>query len=403
MKRLEKIGKELSKGVKTQKDVMDIVGRLTKSLLESTLNGELETHLGYEKNEKSQKRRKNTRNGYSSKTLKTERGDIEIQSPRDRESSFELLIIPKGKTRLEGFEDTILALYSRGMTTRDIQEAIKDLYHGAEISHSVISNVTEAVMDEVEVWQNRPLNSAYPILFLDCLVVKVRQDNRVIKKSIYLALAITEEGYKELLGLWISENEGSKFWLSVLTELQNRGVKDVFIFCVDGLSGFPEAIEAAFPKAQTQLCIVHMVRNSLRYVTTKDMKAVAQDLKAIYSSTTLEAAERALSEFSKKWSVKYPRIEASWRKNWENLITIFNYPMEIRKIFYTTNAIESLNSVIRKAIRNRKIFPNDQSALKLVYLAVKKASEKWTMPLRIWKPAMNRFAIEYEGRFDCKK
>ena len=403
MKRLEKIGKELSKGVKTQKDVMDIVGRLTKSLLESTLNGELETHLGYEKNEKSQKRRKNTRNGYSSKTLKTERGDIEIQSPRDRESSFEPLIIPKGKTRLEGFEDTILALYSRGMTTRDIQEAIKDLYHGAEISHSVISNVTEAVMDEVEVWQNRPLNSTYPILFLDCLVVKVRQDNRVIKKSIYLALAITEEGYKELLGLWISENEGSKFWLSVLTELQNRGVKDVFIFCVDGLSGFPEAIEAAFPKAQTQLCIVHMVRNSLRYVTTKDMKAVAQDLKAIYSSTTLEAAERALSEFSKKWSVKYPRIEASWRKNWENLITIFNYPMEIRKIFYTTNAIESLNSVIRKAIRNRKIFPNDQSALKLVYLAVKKASEKWTMPLRIWKPAMNRFAIEYEGRFDCKK
>ena len=404
MKKLEKIGKELSKGVKTQKDVMDIVGRLTKSLLESSLNGELDSHLGYEKNNKSQKRRrKNTRNGYSSKTLKTERGDIEIQSPRDRESSFEPLIIPKGKTRLEGFEDTILALYSRGMTTRDIQEAIKDLYHGAEISHSVISNVTEAVMDEVEVWQNRPLNSTYPILFLDCLVVKVRQDNRVIKKSIYLALAITEEGYKELLGLWISENEGSKFWLSVLTELQNRGVKDVFIFCVDGLSGFPEAIEAAFPKAQTQLCIVHMVRNSLRYVTTKDMKAVAQDLKAIYSSTTLEAAERALSEFSKKWSVKYPRIEASWRKNWENLITIFNYPMEIRKIFYTTNAIESLNSVIRKAIRNRKIFPNDQSALKLVYLAVKKASEKWTMPLRIWKPAMNRFAIEYEGRFDCKK
>ena len=404
MKKLEKIGKELSKGVKTQKDVMDIVGRLTKSLLESSLNGELDSHLGYEKNNKSQKRRrKNTRNGYSSKTLKTERGDIEIQSPRDRESSFEPLIIPKGKTRLEGFEDTILALYSRGMTTRDIQEAIKDLYHGAEISHSVISNVTEAVMDEVNSWQNRPLNSTYPILFLDCLVVKVRQDNRVIKKSIYLALAITEEGYKELLGLWISENEGSKFWLSVLTELQNRGVKDVFIFCVDGLSGFPEAIEAAFPKAQTQLCIVHMVRNSLRYVTTKDMKAVAQDLKAIYSSTTLEAAERALSEFSKKWSVKYPRIEVSWRKNWENLITIFNYPMEIRKIFYTTNAIESLNSVIRKAIRNRKIFPNDQSALKLVYLAVKKASEKWTKSLKNWKPAMNRFAIEYEGRFDCKK
>ena len=222
----------------------------------------------------------------------------------------------------------------------------------------------------------------------------------MINKAIYLALGITEDGHKDLLGLWISQNEGSKFWLSVLTELQNRGLKDVFIFAVDGLSGFPEAIAAAYPKAKVQLCIVHMVRNALRYVPSKDMKAVAGDLKAIYNSATLAAAEKALDFFGEKWSDKYPHIEKSWRKNWENLITIFDYPFEIRKIFYTTNAIESLNSVIRKAIRNRKIFPNDQSALKLVYLAVKKASERWNMPLRNWKPAMNRFAIEYSDRFD---
>ena len=267
----------------------------------------------------------------------------------------------------------------------------------------MISNVTEAVIEEVKEWQNRPLNSTYPIVFLDCIVVKVHDEGRVKNKSIYLALALTEEGQKELLGLWISENEGSKFWLSVLTELHNRGLKDEFIFCVDGLTGFPEAIQASFPQAKVQLCIIHMVRNSLRYVASKDKKAVACDLKKIYHSTALKTAEEALEEFSKKWAKKYPSIERSWRVHWENLITIFDYPMEIRKIFYTTNAIESLNSVIRKAIRNRKIFPNDSSALKVVYLAVKKASQKWSMPLRDWTPAMNRFAIEYEGRFDVKK
>lgn len=397
---IDTIGKELAKQVKTQKDLSEITGQLMKVVLEQALNAELDDHLGYEKNEKSESRKANTRNGYSKKTMKGEKGEVEIQIPRDREASFEPKVIPKGKTRLEGFEKNILALYARGMTTRDIQGAIKELYHGAEISHTVISNVTEAVIDEVNTWQSRPLNSVYPIVFLDCIVVKVHHENRVINKAIYLALGITEDGQKDLLGLWISENEGSKFWLSVLTELQNRGLKDVFIFAVDGLSGFPEAIAAAYPKSKVQLCIVHSVRNSLRYVPSKDMKAVAADLKAIYNSATLAEAEKALDAFGEKWSSKYPHIEKSWRKNWENLITIFDYPYEIRKIFYTTNAIESLNSVIRKAIRNRKIFPNDQSALKLVYLAVKKASERWTMPLRNWKPAMNRFAIEYGDRFD---
>jgi len=397
---IESIGKELAKKVKTQKDLSEITGKLMKVVLEAALNAELDDHLGYEKNEKAETRKSNTRNGFSQKIIKGEKGEIEISTPRDREASFEPKIIPKGKTRLEGFEDNILALYARGMTTRDIQGAIKDLYNGAEISHSVIANVTDAVIDDVTAWQNRPLNSTYPIVFLDCIVVKVHHDKRVVKKAIYLALGIAEDGKKDLLGLWISENEGSKFWLGVLTELQNRGLKDVFIFAVDGLSGFPEAITAAFPKAKIQLCIVHMVRNSLRYVPAKDMKEVARDLKAIYNSAALTEAEKALEEFSEKWATKYPHIEKSWRRHWENLITIFDYPFEIRKIFYTTNAIESLNSVIRKAIRNRKIFPSDQSALKVVYLATKKASERWTMPLRNWKPAMNRFAIEYGDRFD---
>ena len=397
---IETIGKELAKNVKTQKDLSDITGQLMKVVLESALNTELDTHLGYEKSVKSLTRKKNTRNGYSKKTIKSDKGNLTIDIPRDRDSSFDPQIIPKGRTRLDGFEDNILALYSRGMTTRDIQEAIKDLYSGAEISHSVIANVTDAVIDQVIEWQNRPLDAIYPVVFLDCIVIKVHQDKRVIKKSVYLALGITEEGHKDLLGLWISENEGSKFWLGVLTDLQNRGVKDIFIFAVDGLSGFPEAISASFPRSKIQLCIVHMVRNSLRYVPSKDMKAVAKDLKEIYNSTTLDNAEKSLDEFKKKWSEKYPHIEKSWRKNWENLITIFDYPDEIRKIFYTTNAIESLNSVIRKSIRNRKIFPSDQSALKVIYLSVMKASERWTMPLRNWKPAMNRFAIEYGERFE---
>lgn len=347
---IKEIGKQLAKGVKTQSDLKEVTGKLIKSLLESALNGELEDHLGYEKNQKTKKRRTNTRNGHSSKTVKTEDGEVHLEVPRDRDSSFSPKIVPKGKTRLEGFEKSILTLYAQGMTTRDIQSTLKELYHGAEVSHSVISNVTDAVIDEVTSWQNRPLDSTYPIVFLDCIVVKVHQDNRVINKAIYLALGINCDGHKDLLGLWISENEGSKFWLSVLTDLQNRGVKDVFIFCVDGLKGFPEAISAAFEKSSIQLCIVHMVRNSLRYVPSKDMKAVAKSLKNIYSSKTLADAEKALEEFAEKWSSRYPHIEKSWRKNWDNLITMFDYPDEIRKIFYTTNAIESLNSVIRKSI-----------------------------------------------------
>jgi transposase-like protein len=283
------------------------------------------------------------------------------------------------------------------MTTRDIAETFKEMY-GAEVSHTLISKVTDAVIEEVVAWQARPLDEIYPILYLDCIVIKCHQDKRVINKAVYVALGINCEGRKELIGLWISENEGSKFWLSVLTELNNRGIRDIFIACVDGLTGFPDAINTVFPKTKIQLCIVHLVRNSLRYVPHKDMKAVATDLKSIYRAVTLDQAENALLSFSEKWDVKYPAISRSWSKHWQNIITLFSYPEEIRKIIYTTNAIESLNSVIRKSINNRKIFPSDQSALKVIYLAIQNASKKWTMSLHDWRAAMNRFAIEFEDR-----
>jgi transposase-like protein len=396
-KKIEDLISELAVGVKTQSDIAKLTRMLTKQVLETALNSELDEHLGYDKHNKSSN--VNARNGTSRKTLKGELGEFDISTPRDRDSSFEPKIIKKYQTKFEGFDEKIIALYAKGMTTRDIQETIKELYY-ADISHTAISNITDSVIEKVIEWQNRPLDSIYPILYLDCISVKVHQDNRVINKSVYIALGINISGKKDVLGLWISENEGSKFWLSVLTELQNRGLKDCYIACVDGLKGFPDAIKTTFPKTKIQLCIVHMVRNSLRYVPAKDMKFVAKDLKSIYNSATKELAEKALDDFSNKWSDKYPSIERSWRRNWDNIITLFDYPEDIRKIIYTTNAIESLNSVIRKSIRNRKIFPNDTSALKIIYLSIINASRKWSMPLRNWSLALNRFEIEYEDRFE---
>ena len=397
-KKLEELAKELAKDVKSQDDLSDLSRELLKMTVETALNAELDDHLGYPKHSPKGRGSGNSRNGHSPKTLKGDIGEVEIQNPRDRNGTFKPQLIRKGQTRLTKFDDQILSLYARGMTTRDIAETFKEMY-GAEVSHSLISKVTEAVVDEVHAWQNRPHESVYPVLYLDCITVKIHHDKRVTIKSIYLALGINIEGQKELLGLWLSENEGSKFWLSILTELQNRGVQDIFIAAVDGLSGFPEAIESVFPKTRIQLCIVHMVRNSLRYVSYKDRKAVAADLKRIYKSITADEAKRELEEFADKWDSRYASISRMWNRHWENVIPLFDYPDEIRKIIYTTNAIESLNSVIRKAIKNRRIFPNDESAIKIVYLAIQKASQKWTMPVRNWKAAMNRFAIEYEDRF----
>ena len=393
-----KIIDELAKSVKTESDLAALSKHLLKLTVERALNTELEDHLGYEKHAAEGKNSGNSRNGYTSKTLKGNFGKVSIDTPRDRNSSFEPQIIRKGQTRVTQFDEQILALYAKGMTTRDIADTFKEMY-GAEVSHQLISKVTEAILDEVIAWQTRPLNDIYPIIYLDCMVIKCHQDKRVVNKSVYIALAINLDGHKELVGLWSAENEGSKFWLSVLTELKERGVKDIFIACVDGLTGFPEAINAVYPQTKIQLCIVHLVRNSLRYVPYKDMKAVASDLKSIYRAINTEAGETALLAFGEKWDDKYPAISRCWHRHWQNIITLFAFPEEIRKIIYTTNAIESLNSVIRKAINNRKIFPNDQSALKVIYLAIKRASQKWTMSLHDWRAAMSRFAIEFDGRF----
>ena len=393
----QKLIDELAKSIKTEKDLAALSKHLLKLTVEKAMSAEMDDHLGYGKHSTDGKNSGNSRNGHSSKTIKGDFGEVEIITPRDRKSTFEPQIIRKGQTRITEFDQQILTLYAKGMTTRDIAETFREMY-GAEVSHSLISKVTEAVIEEVVAWQARPLDEVYPILYLDCIVVKCHHDKRVINKSVYVALGVNCEGRKELIGLWISENEGSKFWLSVLTELNNRGVKDIFIACVDGLTGFPEAINTVFPKTKIQLCIVHMVRNSLRYVPHKDMKSVALDLKSIYRAVTLEQAEEALLLFGEKWDSKYPAISRSWSRHWQNISTLFSYPEEIRKIIYTTNAIESLNSVIRKAINNRKIFPSDQSALKVIYLAIRNASKKWTMSLHDLRSAMNRFAIEFEGR-----
>lgn len=396
---IEEFTSKLVNSGKSQEEMLEAMKEFQKAFLQKALEAEMDEHLGYSKHSVEGRNRKNSRNGYGRKKVKSDSGELELEVPRDRESDFQPQIIKKGQRNLHGFEEKIIALYARGQTTRDIAASIKDLYD-VDVSHSFISHVTESVVEEVRRWQNRPLESVYPIVYLDCIVVKVHQDKRVINKSIYLALGVNTEGHKELLGLWINESEGAKFWLSVLTELENRGVKDIFIACVDGLSGFPDAIAAVYPKTKVQLCIVHMIRNSLKYVSYKDRKEVAKDLKLVYSSVSLEDAESELKNFAEKWDSRYGSISKMWNKHWDNLITIFDYPDEIRKIIYTTNAIESLNSVIRKAIKNRRIFPNDTSALKVVYLACGNASKKWTMPLRNWSEAMNRFLLEYGERFD---
>lgn len=394
-KELEAFAKQAAKSIKTTTDLTDFTQMLTKVAVEAALNAELEEHLGYSKHEQCDST--NSRNGSSSKTIRTESGQFEMDTPRDRQGSFEPQLVKKQQTRFTSMDDKILHLYAKGMSTREIVDTFHELY-GAEVSPTLISRVTNAVIEEVTQWQSRPLDAVYPIVYLDCIVVKIRQDKQVIKKSFFLALGINIEGKKELLGMWLAENEGAKFWLSVLTELQNRGVTDILIACVDGLKGFPDAINAVYPQTSVQLCIVHMVRNSLKFVPWKDYKAVTADLKRIYQSATEEEALLALDTFADKWDDKFPQISKSWRNNWHNLNTFFGYPQDIRKAIYTTNAIESLNSVIRKAVNKRKLFPSDDSAKKVIYLAVREASKKWTMPIRNWRAAMSRFMIEFEER-----
>jgi putative transposase len=374
-----------------------LLKQLTKAVLERALHAELTHHLGYDKHSPAGNNSGNSRNGKSKKTLKGDFGNLPLEVPRDRNATFEPQIVAKGQTRFEGFDDKILSLYARGMTTRQIKQHLEEIYQ-VEISPSLISSVTDAISDEVKAWQSRPLDAVYPIIYLDALVVKVRESSHIQNKAIYLIIAINTSGRKEVLGLWISQNEGAKFWLQVLTDLKNRGVKDIIIACVDGLKGFPEAIEAAYPKTEVQLCIVHQVRNSLKYVSWKWRKEVAEDLKAIYTSATVEEAELNLEAFAKKWDAQLPTISKSWRLNWERLMPFMSYPAEIRRVIYTTNVIESVNSSIRKVLKNRGSFPNEEAVIKLVYLALSNISAKWNLPIRDWASAMNRFAIMFEGR-----
>jgi len=382
----------------------DILGRngllqqLSKRLIERALQAEMSEHLGYAPYAPPEGREAdNCRNGKGSKTVQTDSGAVQIEVPRDRDSSFDPKLVRKRQRRLDGFDDKVLALYARGLSTRDIQGQLEELY-GVEVSPALISNVTDAIMDEVRAWQSRPLSPVYPIVYFDALFVKTRQEGPVATKAVYLALAINLEGEKELLGLWIAQNEGSKFWLSVFNELKNRGVQDCFIACMDGLKGLPEAVEAVFPLTQVQLCIVHKVRNSLKYVPWKERKAVARDLRAIYAAPTLAEAEQALERFSITWDAKYPAISPSWRADWQRLTVFFNYSPEIRKVIYTTNAVESLNYSLRKLLKTRGAFPNDDSIMKVLYLAITRAAKKWTMPIRDWRSALNQFVILFGDR-----
>ena len=395
--KIRALAEELAKSIKTEADISELTKTIRKNFIEAALNAELDDHLGYEKHDPAGRGSGNSRNGKNTKKLRGDHGELEIATPRDRNGTFEPQLVSKGQTRLTEFDDKILFLYAQGMSTRDIVAAFKEWYD-ADVSPSLISKVTDRVLEQVTAWQNRPLDALYPIVYLDCIVLKVRHNQRVTNQSMYLALGVNLDGHKELLGLWLAQTEGAKFWLSILTELKARGVKDILIACVDGLKGFPDAIAAEYPETKIQLCIVHMVRNSLRFVPWKDYKFVTRDLKAIYLAPSEAEALTALESFAETWDEKYPQIAKSWRDNWPNFIAIFDYPPDIRKAIYTTNAIESLNSVLRKATRKRKVFPSEQSAMKVAYLAIREASKKWTMPIQNWKLALNRFSIEFGER-----
>jgi transposase-like protein len=426
--RAEELAKEIAVSISTQQELSDVMRLMTKAVIERMLDAEMDVHLGRgrtpplpngtatppepenraaeeaaadaeeEPRRNSPCAARNRRNGKSAKTVQGEAGRLTLTTPRDRNGTFEPLLIPKHERRLAGFDDKVLALYAKGMSTRDIQELVKTLY-GVELSPALISSVTDAVDEEVTAWRSRLLEPVWPIVYFDGIVVHVRgASGRVSQHTIYVALGVNLAGKKELLGLWLAESEGAKFWLHVLTDLKNRGLNDIFVACVDGLAGFPEAIRTAYPQTKVQLCVVHLVRAALRYVADKDSKAVVRDLKTIYQAATLVEAEQSLESFAQAWQSQYPTIVKVWRAKWTDIITLFDFPAPIRKAISTTNAIESVNSVIRKFTRNRKIYPNEESALKITFMAIREASKKWTMPIKNWKAALNHFAILFEDR-----
>ena len=375
-----------------------LLAHLKKRLIERAMSAEMDNHLGYRKHSKAGENSGNSRNGFTPKEVTSNSESLDIDVPRDRNGSFEPQIIPKNSRKFDGFNEQVLALYARGMSTRDISSMLKELYH-VEVSASLISNVTDAVIDDAKAWQSRPLETVYPIVYFDAIRVKIKEDKRIINKAVYLALGIGMDGCKELLGIWISENEGAKFWLGVCNELQSRGLNDIFVACIDGLSGFPDAIESVYPKTEIQLCIVHMIRNSTKYVSHKDRKALCADLKKVYGADTLDEAELALEALSERWDCKYPTVSQCWLRNWENITPFFAYPKHIRKAIYTTNFIESLNPSLRKVFKTKGVFPSDDSVRKIMYLALDNISKSWTMPIRDWSLALNQFAIRFEERF----
>ena len=420
--RAEQLASEIASQAKTAEDLNGLMRLMMKSALERMLNSEMDVHLGRRTfsgaadtdpsptlpltatepsappASPAKRCKPNRRNGRSQKTVQGDVGELTIATPRDRDGTFQPQLIGKHQRRVPGFDEKILALYAKGMTTRDIQEIVRELYD-VEVSATLISEITADIDAEVTAWRTRPLEALWPIVYFDGIVVHVRGANgHVSQHTIYVALGVNLEGHKELLGLWLGQSEGAKFWLACLTDLKNRGLRDIFVACIDGLSGFAEAIHAAYPETSVQLCIVHLVRAALRYVSTQDSKAVIADLKKIYQAATVLEAEQALDGFAQAWDAKYPTITKMWRAKWTDIITLFDFPAPIRKAIYTTNAIESVNSVIRKFTRNRKIYPNEESALKIVYMAIHEASGKWTMPIHHWKQALNHFAILYEGR-----
>lgn len=393
---------ELIKDYKNPEDLLGengLLRQLTKQLLERAMQAELTHQLGYSKHETAPLEQSSRRNGTTVKKVKSSSGELEIEVPRDRQGEFEPIIIGKHQRGFNGFDENIISLYSRGLSTRDIQAHLEEIY-GVEVSPQLISTVTEEIKTEVVQWQNRPLTKIYPLVFLDALRINIRKDGRVVKCAVYVAIGVNVSGKKECLGLWVSENEGAKFWLAVLTELKNRGLEDIFICCVDGLKGFPEAIEAVYPKTITHTCIVHQIRNSLAFVGYQERKEIAADLKLIYTAATRAEALLELDKFSEKWDARYPLIAKSWRENWTRIEPMFDFTAEIRKAIYTTNAIESLNMSLRKIIKTRGSFPSEEACLKLLFLGLKNAAKKWTMPIQNWGLAMNQFAIMFEDRIN---
>ncbi len=391
------LAKELAKECRNVEEVQEKLKGLFKDTLQEIFEAEMDEHLGYDKHSADGINTGNSRNGYSNKTIKTRDGETEISIPRDRNSNFDPQIIKKHERTSNELEDRIIAMYAKGMTTRDIEDQMKDIY-GVDISPTMVSKVTDKILPMISEWQSRPLDRVYPIVFLDAIHFKVRMENRIINKAAYSVLGINIDGFKEILGIWIGGNESSKFWLGVLNDLKNRGIEDILIACKDGLSGFSEAINSVFPQTEIQLCVIHQIRNSLKYVSYKERKELVPDLKKVYQALTIDEAEYAFEEFKEKWGSKHPIIVRSWENNWDELAAYFKYPYEIRKMIYTTNTIEAYHRQLRKVTKTKTAYPNDEALMKIIYLATLDITKKWTQPLRIWKKCISQFAIYFDDR-----